>query len=85
MNREILEKKLEEKGVKNIYYSLYGELKPDSIVLYQNYKKWEVFYFSERGEKENEKIFFSESEACEYIYNNLIEAKKIAEEHNLNY
>ena len=59
------------------FYSLDGELLPDRIVLYHNYAKWEVFYFDERGNREKEKIFFSESDACEYIYEYFRKQKEI--------
>lgn len=68
MNREELKRKLDELGVSDKEYSLYGSLEPDRIVLYQNYSKWEVFYFSERGSREDYQFFFSEELACQYIY-----------------
>jgi len=57
-------------------YSLDGSLNPDSIILYHNYSKWEVFYLDERGLKNSEKNFDSESEACQYIYKLFIDSKK---------
>lgn len=69
--------KLDELNVYPGFYSLEGELLPDRIVLYSNYTKWEVFYFDERGNRENEKVFFSESDACEYIYGYFKKQKEI--------
>lgn len=69
--------KLNELGVYPGFYSLDGTLLPDRIVLYRNYSKWEVFYFTERGARDNEMIFFSESDACEYIYWHFVEQKQI--------
>ena len=84
MKREELIKKLSEMGINANRYSLYGELEHDRIVLYQNYSKWEVFYFSERGTREDFHVFASEELACQYIYNILRDEmlfwKKIEEE-----
>lgn len=68
MNKVELKSKLDELGVYNGFYSLDGELLPDRLVLFQNYEKWEVFYFDESGNRSKEKMFSSESEACEFIY-----------------
>ena len=68
MDKIILKKLLNDAGVYPSLYSLNGDLLPDKVVLYHSYNEWRVFYFSERGNKENEKIFYSESEACEYMY-----------------
>ncbi|SFW12539.1 hypothetical protein SAMN02910409_0417 [Prevotellaceae bacterium HUN156] len=84
MKREELIKKLSEIGIGANHYSLYGSLEPDRIVLYQNYSKWEVFYFSERGTREDFHVFPSEDLACQYIFNMLRDEmlfwKKIEEE-----
>lgn len=69
MNKNKLKYKLDNLNIYRGYYSLEGELLPDRIVLFQNFDIWEVFYFDERGNRNNEKVFTSESEACEYIYN----------------
>jgi len=68
MNRYELKDELDRLGVHAGFYSLEGNLLPDRIVLYHNYSKWEVFYFDERGNRDNEKVFFSENDACNYIY-----------------
>jgi len=77
MNRKELKYKLGELNVYPESYSLEEELLPDSIVLYPNYSKWEVFYFDERGNRDNERIFFSENDACNYIYNHFKKQKEI--------
>jgi len=77
MNIAELEYKLNKLNVYTGFYSLTGELLPDRIVLYHNYDKWEVFYFDERGNRDNEKVFFSESEACNYIYDHFKRQKEI--------
>jgi len=77
MNKLELKNKLDELGINSEFYSLDGQLNPDSIVLYNSYNKWEVFYFDERGNRDNEKIFFSEQCACDYIYNLFYNSKLI--------
>lgn len=81
MNRGELKQKLDELEVNSSFYSLEGELLPDRIVLNQNYDKWEVFYFDERGNRNNEKTFSSEYNACNYIYNHFKEQKEIERRH----
>jgi hypothetical protein len=67
MNTNELRIKLDKLGINPNFYSLDGELLPDRIVLYNLYSEWQVFYFDERGNRDNEKIFNSEQKACEYI------------------
>ncbi len=81
MNKKELQDKLDLLGVDSNQYSLEGELNPDSIVLLNSYNNWEVFYFDERGGKDNEKVFTSESEACEHLYQLFVESKKIEEKY----
>jgi hypothetical protein len=68
MNREDLKLKLDDLKVSPEFYSLEGNFLPDRIVLFHNYSKWEVCYFDERGNRDNEQIFSSENEACVFIY-----------------
>jgi len=77
MNKEELKHKLEELDVYYGFSSLEGDLLPDRIVLYHNYTKWEVFYFDERGNRDNEKIFFSENDACNYVYEHFKKQNRI--------
>ena len=67
MNKDILKKELDKLGVNPNEYSLNGNIESDKIVLYQNYSKWEVFYFDERGGRNCEKVFCNEEDACLYI------------------
>lgn len=71
MHRKELIKILEQEGIPSCWYSLYGELLPDRIVLYENYGKWEVFYFDERGNKQMLRKCSSETSACEFIHHEL--------------
>lgn len=68
MNRVELIEKLKNAGVKSQYYSLYGKIVNDAFILEQTVGKWNVYYF-ERGSKDMEQSFESESDACNYIYN----------------
>ena len=77
MDTNELQKKLNLLGVNPQEYSLIGELQTDSIILYQSYQKWEVFYLDDRGNRNDEKVFDTESEACNYIYQKFKEAKEI--------
>lgn len=81
MNRIELKEKLDNLGVRETSYSLYDDLMPGRIVLYHSYHEWQVFYFDERGGRNDEKIFTSEEEACKYIYKLLKEAKEIEDKY----
>lgn len=63
-----LRNKLGLLGIDENTYSLDGELNPDSIVLFNSYQEWKVFYLDERGGKHGKRTFSSEQEACDYIY-----------------
>ena len=69
MEKKELKLKLDLLKVNPNQYSLDGDLKSDAIILYQNYNKWEVYYFDERGTKNENQEFNTEKEACNYIYN----------------
>ncbi len=69
MNKVKLKEKLDNLAVNEKFYSLNGNLLPDRVILYNSYDQWLVFYFDERGNKNEERIFNSENEACQYIYN----------------
>jgi hypothetical protein len=64
-----LKEKLDNLAVNENLYSLNGNLLPDRVILYNSYDKWLVFYFDERGNRDEEQNFNSENEACQYIYN----------------
>lgn len=79
-----LDQKLQDLKIDPRSYSLNGDLKPDAIILFHNYAKWEVFYLDERGGRNEEKFFLSEDEACLYIYMLFLKGKDIAEKFGLN-
>jgi len=61
----------------NIINTTLSSVIPDNIVLYNSYNKWEVFFFDERGNRNDVKEFDSEIEACEHIYKLFKESKAI--------
>jgi len=72
MNKFELIKKLKEKRIRDSAYSLEGGLPGDKYVLSDDgYGTWSVYY-SERGERLDEKKFTSESEACFYLLERLL-------------
>jgi hypothetical protein len=83
MNRKELIYNLKLLGINPKQYSLFGDLIPDTIVLFQNYHRWEVFYLDERGNRDNEKIFNSENDACLYIYKIFHNSKDIEEKFSI--
>lgn len=62
-----LKEKLNTAGVKQGDYVL-GGFWDDKFSIIQNENKWEVF-FSERGNKNDLKVFETEQKACEYFFN----------------
>jgi hypothetical protein len=68
MNKAELLQRLREAKINPHAYCLEGGSPGDTYVLSdEGYGKWAVYY-SERGERNDEKIFRSESEACEDLY-----------------
>ena len=41
----------------------------DTYILDQIYGQWEFFYFDEKGNKNNYKVFNNENDACMYMLN----------------
>jgi hypothetical protein len=68
VNKAELKTKLDSPGINENFYSLDGQLLPGRLVLYHSYENWNVFYFDERGNRNDEVTFQSENEACQYIY-----------------
>jgi hypothetical protein len=72
-----LKEKLYDLEISEKEYSLNGELIFDAINLCKNYSTWEVFYFDEKGNRENEKNFDNEDDACKYVLKLFKDAKEI--------
>ncbi|MFO7669885.1 MAG: hypothetical protein R6W31_09525 [Bacteroidales bacterium] len=77
MDKSDLKMHLDKLKVNQGYYSLDGDILPDRLVLYQNYNMWEVFYFDERGNRKDERVFMTESDACNYILEHFKKQKEI--------
>jgi hypothetical protein len=73
MNKSQLQKNLESKKINSSAYRLDGGMgSGDCYVLSQESgKKWSVFY-SERGQKNNQRFFSSENEACDFLFRILV-------------
>lgn len=67
MNIKKLKEVLESMVVPDWWYAINEGLKIDALVLYENYMFWEYFYYSEKGERIDHKIFTTESEAYLYL------------------
>ncbi|MDT8718417.1 hypothetical protein IAI10_17250 [Clostridium sp. 19966] len=67
MNITQLQKELDNMGMKKRCYSINGNLATDTYILNQVYHKWEYFYFDEKGNKQGDKIFENEDEACRHF------------------
>ena len=68
ITKEELLENLNRFGVNKAEYSLDGDFNSDTIVLWHNHYKWEVFYMDERGNKNLLKTAYSENEAYYCIY-----------------
>ncbi len=76
MNSIELKEQLDLLGVNEVRYSLNGELNIDSIILFNIYNEWQVFYLDERGGRNDKRVFQTEKEARLFVLNLFIEAKK---------
>ena len=71
MTIQELERKLNNERVpKNMYSLLIGGFPNEAFCLVKQDDIWEVYY-SEHGKKRGIKQFYTESEACEYLYEKL--------------
>jgi hypothetical protein len=71
MNLTGLETILRERNVNPLAYSLGGGLPNEKYTLDHIGSKWSVYY-SEHGHRNNERIFDSEDEACNYLLDVLL-------------
>jgi hypothetical protein len=67
MNRQDLEEKLILAKVPSHFYKLDEGFHNEAFCLYKKGSLWQVYY-SERGIKTDLKTFYSENEACNYLY-----------------
>jgi hypothetical protein len=72
MTKKQLLAQLKLDKIPNHFYSLKGGLPYDAWCLAEIYPGWEVYY-SEKGGKYQIKLFQTENEACNHIYQKLKE------------
>ena len=72
MKKDELKKALEDKGIPKELYNLDGIGRTDERFCIECNNKWEV-YFCERGIKTTDLIFDTEEEACQYIFEELVD------------
>jgi len=71
MNTRDLLDELQKLKIDPMHYCLDGGLPSEKLVLaHEHPQEWSVYY-SERGVKTGERIFMSESSACDYFMNEL--------------
>lgn len=68
MTREELMKKIIVNIVPESWYCIDSGLKQDALHLYKNYTKWEYFYLDERGSHNDFRIFYSDEEAFDFLW-----------------
>ena len=73
MRKHELKRKLMENSVPEDMYSLEGGLPNEAYCLNREGSLWEVYY-SERGIKTGIRHFESEEQACDYLYELIIDA-----------
>lgn len=83
MNRFELKEKLDLLGIGEHQYSLNGNLDSDSVILFNSYNEWQVFYLDERGVRNDIRVFESEDAACIYIYELFKDSKSIERQFGL--
>lgn len=72
MNRKELKEMLEQKNIPSYLYNLDGKgITDERFVLNSINNQWQV-YFCERGVKTTDMMFDTESEACYYIHEQLV-------------
>lgn len=75
MKKNELERKLVAENINPYSYSLEGGLPNEAFCLGKYGESWEVYY-SEKGSKTSLKTFMTEDEACDYLYNWIINTMK---------
>ncbi len=68
ITKEELLENLNRLGVKESEYSFSGDFNPDTIILWHNHDKWEIFYMDKRGNRDLLNTTYSENEAYYCIY-----------------
>ena len=68
MTLEEFKKRVYEYNVPERWYSLEGNLEPDTFILYRNYSKRECFYLDEKGNRLASRVFNNDEDAYNYIW-----------------
>jgi hypothetical protein len=71
MTRNELERRLREEGISPGAYDLFGEGKDNVYCIEATSSGWLV-YFRERGLRDWEHLFSSETEACEFLLTKIL-------------
>lgn len=66
-----LKQRLIDENISQYYYSFDKEYPNEAFCIIKKDAIWQVYY-SEKGNKTGLKEFFSEEEACDYFYDELI-------------
>lgn len=66
MNRDELRETLKGEGIRDSAYSLDGGLRNDTLVMDLIGDRW-IVYYSERGQRWDERSFSDEDSACQYL------------------
>jgi hypothetical protein len=77
MNKIDLKSQLDDLNINPHIYNLEGSICNPGTVLFENYGKWEIIVAGDKGEQTIEKVFKTESEACEFLLEKFIEFNKI--------
>lgn len=73
MNIQQLTAALDCEGIDPRFISLSGAVQDESYVLEQDPKAGWWVYYSERGERSGERFFATESGACDYLHDRLVQ------------
>ena len=77
MNKIDLKSRLDDLNINPHIYNLEGSICNPGTILFENYEKWEIIVVGDKGEQTIEKVFKTESEACEFLLEKFIEFNKI--------
>lgn len=79
MNKKELIRKLNILGIPEDYYNLYGKNNAETTILAKKKDKWLIYGIDERGGYHEYGIFDTESDACDFLYQRMVEFKWVME------
>lgn len=71
MTLQELKERISENAVPDRRYSLNDGIKIGAYILINNYGTWEYFYLDEKGNREDNRFFSSDSQAFEFLWKKL--------------